>query len=233
MLNRPMLFFGVLLAAVVVPYVMLDEKLAQTARSQWGRLAGSGSHEPDDPAPTLQRATASAMASATGISGATAVPLEQAFRFDLTPQWVASHWPRVSTVLGEVQQLGMRVALVSGTRSDDVAGSLTYFFDQHHQLQRITFTGLTADPRRLLATVVTPNGLKSQPTTSAARYIAGDPARPTSEVTVRFLPVIVANTERSQAEVAIDLRRADVLGWQARAQQEPEPSLLPTGYRRW
>ena len=46
--------------------------------------------------------------------------------------------------------------------------SNTYYFDQHHQLQRITFTGLTAEPRRLLAAVVTPNGLKSQPTTQAA-----------------------------------------------------------------
>jgi hypothetical protein len=233
MLNRPMLFFGVLLAAVVVPYVLLDEKLAQTARSQWGRLAGSGSKEADDPLHTLQKAAASAVTNMYGPNSTAPVPMEQAFRFDLTPQWVASRWPRVSTVLGDMQQLGMRVALVSGTRSDDVAGSLTYYFDQHHQLQRITFTGLTADPRRLLATVVTPNGLKSQPTTSAARYIAGDPARPSSEVTVRFLPVIVANTERSQAEVAIDLRRADVLGWQAKAQQEPEPALLPTSYRRW
>ena len=27
-------------------------------------------------------------------------PIEQVFRFDLTPQWVAGHWPRVSTVAG-------------------------------------------------------------------------------------------------------------------------------------
>jgi hypothetical protein len=233
MLNRPLLFFGVLLAALVVPYVLLDEKLAETARSQWGRLAGSGSKEADEAPRTAPTTAVSAVASASGIGGASPVPIEQAFRFDLSPQWVASHWPRVSTVLGETQQLGMRVALVSGTGSDDVAGSLTYYFDQHHQLERLTFTGLTADPRRLLATVVTPNGLKSQPTTNAARYIAGDPARPTSEVTVRFLPVMVANSQRSQAEVTIDLRRTDALGWRAKAEREPEPSLLPTSYRRW
>src|SRR5256885_12638983 len=33
------------------------------------------------------------------------------------------------SVLGEPEQLGMRVALVSGTRADDIAGSLTYYFE--------------------------------------------------------------------------------------------------------
>ena len=32
MFNRPTLFFGVLFAAVVVPYVLLDKQLADTAQ---------------------------------------------------------------------------------------------------------------------------------------------------------------------------------------------------------
>ena len=96
----------------------------------------------------------------------------------------------------------------------------------------ITFTGLTADPRRLLATIVTPNGLKSQPTTSAARYIAGEPRHPTSEVIVQH-PSPTALPAPPRAEVMVDLRRDDVVQWRSNARQEPEPNILPSGYRRW
>jgi hypothetical protein len=234
MFSRPMLFFGVLLAAVVVPYVLLDEHLAQSVRGGWNRLLGKVEEERES---LLERFN---QADYSPVSGAAAagppVTIEQAFRFDLTPQWVSNRWPRVSTVLGEPEQLGMRVALVSGTRPDDVAGSLTYYFDQHHQLQRITFEGLTRDPRRLLSAVVTPYGLKSQPTTGAAHYIAGNPDDPTSEVFVDHLPVLTSDPEAARAEVSVDLRRRDTrtgrLGRQA-ANDDPEPKILPSTYRRW
>jgi hypothetical protein len=234
-----MLFFAVLLAAVVVPYVLLDEHLAQTVRGGWNGLLGRAGEEKED---LLDRLNHAGYSPASGVSaGSPAVTIEQAFRFDLTPQWVTSRWPRVSTILGDPDQLGMRVALVTGTRPDDVAGSLTYFFDQHHHLQRITFEGLTRDPRRLLAAVVTPYGLKSQPTTDAAHYIAGDPANPTSEVLVQHLPVLVADSEAARAEVSVDLRRAEAKG-RRRAEAKggrrtsdpgPDAKLLPSDYRRW
>jgi hypothetical protein len=229
MLNRPMLFVGVLIAAVVVPYVLLDKNLAQAARGQWERIAGKSRLD----LTVLPEHSTNARPSASTIATAPAVSIEEAFRFDLHPQWVASRWPRVSTVLGEPKQLGMRVALVSGTRPDDVAGSLTYYFDEHHQLQRITFTGFTSDPRRLLTAVVTPNGLQSQPTTGVARYIAGDPEHPTSQVTVRHLPVLVAHPQRPQVEVAVDLRGGNVPSQQRKANSDPEVKVMPSGYRRW
>ena len=40
MFSRPVLFVGVLIAAVAVPYVLLDKNLANTARGQWNRLLG-------------------------------------------------------------------------------------------------------------------------------------------------------------------------------------------------
>jgi hypothetical protein len=127
----------------------------------------------------------------------------------------------------------MRVALVSGTRPDDIAGSLTYYFNEHHQLERITFTGLTGDARRLLAATVTPHGLKSLPTTDAAHYIAGDKKKPTSEVTVRHLPIIRGEANNARVEVSVDLRRGSLLGSDKNAASDPDPTLLPTYYRRW
>jgi len=229
MFNRPMLFVGVLVAAVVVPYILLDEHLAQAARAGWNGLRGKAEQKADN----LLAESSTAIVSRSPVVNAPPATIEQAFRFDLTPQWVASRWPRVSTVLGNPKQLGMRVALVSGTRPDDVAGSLTYYFDEHHQLQRITFTGLTGDPRRLLASGVTPYGLLTQPTTHAARYIAGDPQRPTSEVIVGQSPVVVASAQTARAEVYVNLRRADAMTGRDKAEQESEIKLLPTGYRRW
>jgi hypothetical protein len=233
MFGRPMLFAGVLIAAAVVPYVLLDENISKTARGQWNRLVGKAGEKKSDVLTNLKDAAGSA---AGALAPAAAVPpaaaIEEIFRFDLTPQWVTSRWPRVSTVAGEPKQLGMRVPLVSGTLPQDIAGSLTYYFDEHHQLQRITFTGLTGDPRRLLAATVTPNGLKSQPTTHAAYYTAGDPTRPTSQVTVKHPPTVRADA-RSHAEVAVDLRRGDVIIGSDKATPRSEPSLLPTSYRRW
>src|SRR5262245_51668880 len=120
MFSRPMLFFGVLLAAVVVPYVLLDEHLAQSVRGGWNRLLGKVEEDRES---LLERFNQADYAPVSGAAAAgPPVTIEQAFRFDLTPSWVSSRWPRVSTVLGEPEQLGMRVALVSGTRLDDIAG---------------------------------------------------------------------------------------------------------------
>jgi hypothetical protein len=233
MFSRPLLFVGVLIAAVAVPYVLLDENLAKTARTQWGRLWGTAEPKKADLTDSLTMIGLNANTPGAKSANMPAAAIEEAFRFEITPAWVTSRWPRVTTVAGDPKQLGMRVAIVSGTRPDDVAGSLTYYFDDHHQLQRITFSGMTADPRRLLANVVTPYGLKSLPTTGAAHYVAGDPKKPTSEVTVHHLPVVQNDGSRPSAEVTIDLRRKDAAHWQQKAASEPEPSLLPTSYRRW
>jgi len=244
MFSRPVLFVGVLVACVVVPYVLLDDHLAQSVRGAWNGLLGRVEDEKDG---LLDRFNHEAYSPASGASQkGPIVTIEQAFRFDLTPQWISSRWPRVSTVLGEPEQLGMRVALVTGTRPDDVAGSLTYYFDPHHQLQRITFEGLTRDPQRVLAATVTPYGLKSLPTTGAAHYVAGDPDNPTSEVIVDHLPVLVADPDAPRAEVSVDLRRtsprrkmATAPRSEARAaprktaDEDPDPKLLPSSYRRW
>jgi hypothetical protein len=235
MIKRPLLFSGVLAAALIVPYILLDGHLAQTVRGQFSRLWGKANQEQEDLLAGIKvsaRGEASGPAANMAPSPA-AVSIEEAFRFDITPQWVASRWPRASTVLGEPKQLGMRVALVSGTQPNDLAGSLTYYFSERHQLQRITFAGMTGDPRRLLAAVATSNGLKSMPTTSAAHYIAGDPKQPTSQVVVRHLPLVRSQTAHARVEVAVDLRRRDAVEWRRNAAQEPEPSLLPSSYRRW
>jgi len=226
-----MLFLGVLVAAVVVPYVLLDEHLASTVHETWDRLLGRVEEEKDEVLNALHAANYSP---ASGHGTSVQTPLEQVFRFDLTPQWISSRWPRVSTVAGsDPEQLAMRVVLVTGTQPDDIAGSLTYYFDRHHQMQRITFTGLTREPRRLLAAVVGPYRLKSQPTTDAAYYIAGDPKNPTSEVIVRHMPVLVAEAGIANAEVEVDLSRGPKPNSPAADEEDGSWKILPSIFRRW
>jgi hypothetical protein len=232
-----MLLAGVLVASVVIPYVLLDKNLSQTAKTQLSRLMGkTDTADGADPLANLKlpwTEGASTAATSPTPAGAVAavlpITLEEAFRFDITPQSVTSRWPRVSTVLGEPNQLGMRVAFASGTQPHDVAGSLTYYFDDHHQLQRITFYGLTGDEQRLLAYLVNVYHLKTAPTTGVARYVAGPLDKPTSHVTVRHLPVVRADTAYARVEVAVDLTRGDA----ARVSQSNEAAPLPQAYRPW
>jgi hypothetical protein len=230
MLQRPLLFLAVLVTAAGVPYLLLDPHLGQAVARQWQKWR-QPAHSP--PQRTTELPAEAALRTPAAGEPNSAVPLEEAFRFDLSPQWVISRWPRITTVAGDPEHLGMRVAYVSGTAPDDVAGSLTYFFDRHHQLTRITFTGLTGDPKRLLASTATRYGLKSQPTTAAAHFVAGDPQKPSSEVVARFLPVLTGQPQRQRYEVRVDLRRSDALTWQAKAQLQDDPKLLPPGFRRW
>lgn len=79
------------------------------------------------------------------------VALPEIFRFDVTPEWVEGHWSDVSLGMADVSLTGYRVMLITGPNPADLAGSLTYYFDVDQRLQRIRFTGVTGDPRPLVA----------------------------------------------------------------------------------
>jgi hypothetical protein len=227
MTQRPVLLVGVLAAAIGVPYLLLEKSALQSVLGQWNRLVGKAEAKPGAPG-----GEAALAAPREGAYSAPPVGVEEAFRFEIQPAWVLARFGSVSTVAGDPKQLGMRVALVSGTRPDDLAGSLTYYFDEFHQLQRVTFNGRTGDARRLLGAVVPAHGLRSLPTTGAAHYVAGDSKKPTSHVIVNYLPLMPANSN-ARLEVALDLRRTDVVGWQQRQVQTGEPKALPSSFRRW
>src|SRR5262245_61109 len=115
MFNRPLLFVGLLVAAVVVPYLMLDENVAATAKAQLNRFTAS----PPPAKPADPPADLAAFAPSAPLP--TPVPLEEALRFDLSPEWITAHWPHVTAVAGDIQHLGLRVAYVSGTHPSDLA----------------------------------------------------------------------------------------------------------------
>jgi hypothetical protein len=132
-------------------------------------------------------------------------------------------------VAGDIDHLGLRVAYVSGTQKHDVAGSLTYYFDEGHLLQRIALSGQTSDPARLVAIAAGQYGLAPARTLDAALYTRGDAAAPTS-----FLRVGHSNPsghKGSLLEVSLDLVRSDALGTSSKPARNP---VVPSrAYRRW
>ena len=234
MFSRPMLFLGVLVAAVGVPFVLLDEGLSKTARSQFARITGKSAAAESQSAgstdavePEIQPISVPQTKPAAP-TASVPVSLEEALNFNLTPEYVAARWPRVSTVLGDAGSMGLRVALVSGTRPDDVAGSLTYYFDDRHRLKRITLVGITGDETRLVRFAMARFGLRPVASLAAGMYSAGDPAKPTSKLEVKHLPVVRAEATNARVEVALDIVRADVL-----ESPDDRQDFVPGAYRRW
>ena len=117
----------------------------------------------------------------------------EVFRFDVDPQWVINRWSRVSTTMSDLQLEGFRVPLVTGNRLDDVAGSLTYYFDKNKRVQRITFEGHTGDARRLVAMVTGHFGFEEEPALGTILYMRRWNGNPTSVLRV-CVPISRVNT---------------------------------------
>lgn len=82
------------------------------------------------------------------------IDLRNVIRFDVTPDFVYRNFTRVTTVLSDLSYDGLRVPLVSGTQSYDVAGSLTYYFDNNKTIRRIQFQGVTGDANPLVQLMI-------------------------------------------------------------------------------
>ncbi len=141
------------------------------------------------------------------LEGFPVADMREVFRFDITPAWVTSRWARVSTVRADATLSGLRVPLVTGTGIDDLAGSLTYYFDDEHQVQRITFQGTTGDARRLVAHLTQYFRFEPKPTLDAGLYVRSWNGRPTDGLRISYAPVILANEARAQLDVMLELNR--------------------------
>jgi len=136
--------------------------------------------------------------------------LREVLRFDVTPDWVTSRFSRVSTVLAETQLEGLRVPLVTGIGTADLAGTLTYYFDYNAKLQRIMMHALTGDVSRLMETMRIHYGLEPESTLDAGVY-----TRRWNNVPVHFLrvtraPVVYADALHHKFTIFIELNQPDL-----------------------
>jgi hypothetical protein len=135
--------------------------------------------------------------------------LAQVFSFDVTPAWVMSQWPRVSASLGDVDLQGYRVPLVSGVSTDDVAGSLSYYFDNQQHVVRITFRGATGDPRKLVHMLSTRFGFRREATEdpSLVMYAVKWNNEARSELRIRTATVVRSHEGHANFDLELALRR--------------------------
>lgn len=135
--------------------------------------------------------------------------LAEIFRWDVTTAWILAHWPRVSAGLSQVEMQGYRVPLVTGTATDDLAGSLTYYFNRRQRVERMTFFGATGDSRRLVALLATKFGfvreLNDDP--SLFLYRVREGRKVISELRIKPARVVRSDAPLSRFDVALLIER--------------------------
>jgi hypothetical protein len=130
-------------------------------------------------------------------------------RFDVYPNWVKSRWPRISTAPGQEGLQGMRVPLVTGSNPWDVCGSLTYYFDDQHRVQRITLIGTTGDASALVSYLAETFDFKAHRTSAAGFYTASRRRQVIGLLRLDHPAVIDANQPNQQLSVILEINKPD------------------------
>ncbi len=192
-MNRPLVGTLLVASALGGPYLVFETPIVNSI-SGWSEAT-----EQTDYATTGEAPVHSGMPTA-GLNGQPGSELTQSLqalsevvRFDVNPSWVMQRFPRISTVLSNLQLDGMRVPLVTGTQPTDLAGTLTYYFDRYQRVQRVTLHGVTGDPSRFLAELQHAYQLEQQPQLGGGLYLKNWNGRPTS--VVYFAPAAVISSQ--------------------------------------
>jgi hypothetical protein len=156
------------------------------------------------------------------------VPLQEALRFDVQPEWIVSRWPRVATVVGELDWAGMRVPLITGYEPRDTVGSLTYYFDSQRRLRRISLEGFAGDERELASIAMQNFGLRPEPTLGAGLFAYRWNGEPLSVLSVQFAPIVTAETPQIRRRVMLEINRPEP-GWRLSPQMQAivSPAGMP------
>jgi hypothetical protein len=213
MFSRRMLFLPLIAGAIGIPYALTSGVLNDVSswfssedKSDEEALLAEVPSQSQEGDPIL---TSTASVTGSGppppLEGPPVQHFAEVFNFSATPEWVTGRWGRVSTVLSELEFEGMRVPLVTGPRLDDVAGSLTYYFDKDHRVRRLSFDGSTGDPRRLVALAQEYFGLEHSPTLDAGLYVKKWNGVPRSALLISHPAVIQADHPMMRYNVKMEI----------------------------
>jgi hypothetical protein len=144
------------------------------------------------------------------LSGYQVKDLREVMRFDITPRWVLNRFSRVTTVLADLNLEGLRVPIVTGIRADDLAGTLTYYFDHSDRLQRVTIHGFTGDPQRFANLMVSFYGLRPEPSLEAGVYTKRWNGKPTHFMRLTHAPVVYSDAVHQKYTVFLELNQPDL-----------------------
>jgi hypothetical protein len=149
-------------------------------------------------------------ASAPRLVGAPIQDIREVLRFDITPRWVINRFSRVSTVLSDLRMEGLRVPLVTGTRAEDLAGTLTYFFDRSDKLQRVTLHGFTGHPDPMVNLLTQHYGLTHTPSLEAGVYTKRWNGVPVHFLRFTHAPVVYADAVHQKYTIFLELNQPNL-----------------------
>lgn len=208
MIPRPIMIASLLGGAVGVPYLASHGPKTGTD-APTASAAATSSPLTSVAAPLIASPAAAQAPLEQALPHLASYPkIEQVLRFDITKEWVYRQWARKSTWPTDVGLHGVRVQLVTGTQPSALAGSLTYFFNPHGQVEHISFHGRTGDPAPLAAFLAQTYELR--PAASAAgeqifRVMQGD--RVKSEFRARPDAVTTGGAPNSAFALELELAR--------------------------
>lgn len=212
---RPVILAGLLGAAVGVPYVVEHADQWQSKLPTTNSAAASPGQPATAPASSIPTIPIPAgpgdhlYGSQVPLEGIPTYSVADVLRMDVSKEWVYSRWARKSTGLAEPDLYGVRVALVSGTRMTDIAGSLTYYFNAAGQVDKIRLTGNTADTRELVRLLTQRFGFRP-----AMPLVAGEQAfrveadgQVQSELTTRPASVLWTTSPHNSFAIELEMNR--------------------------
>ncbi|MEQ8848840.1 DUF6690 family protein [Botrimarina sp.] len=216
---RPLALAGVLGAAVGGPYVLSQGP--DSLGNPWGPSAQPGAEAAAEQAapaefdltppvaPPPEGPGGKIYGRHASLTGPAGISLADALNWNITKNWVYTHWDRKSTGLSDPQLFGVRVPIVTGAGMTDVAGAVSYYFDNAGTLQKIRLKGRTADTSRLVYLATTAFGMA--PRTSAAPgeqlYQAFDGDRLKGELRTRPEGVLWGASPHESFDVAFEATR--------------------------
>ncbi|MEQ1827833.1 MAG: DUF6690 family protein [Pirellula sp.] len=141
------------------------------------------------------------------VGGGAVTDLREVLRFDVTPGWLPQRFARVTTVTSDVRMDGLRVPLITGTQPNDIAGSLTYYFDASQSLKRINLHGITGDPTNLANLMVQFYQLRPEQSLGGQLFTSRWNNRVTSVMQIAPAPIIYAGAEHSKYIIFLELNQ--------------------------
>ena len=167
-MGRNALFGTAVMAALGVPFALSDKDPA--ADKQPADLPAVEVAEGSSGDIAAWEGKPSLLPTDRAVEGAPVTDLSEILRFDVTPSWLIQRWPRVMNSRHAAGDLhAYRVPLVTGAKAQDLAGSLTYYFDESQRLKRIQLQANTGDPMPLADFLSRQFGF--------ARRMTGDPGQ--------------------------------------------------------
>ncbi|WP_153556780.1 DUF6690 family protein [Roseimaritima sediminicola] len=136
--------------------------------------------------------------------------LRDVLRFDVTPEWVAQHFTRVTTVLADLELDGLRVPLVTGTDPTDVAGTITYYFDRSGKLQRLNIHGFVGDPSKIAQTMQAHYHMSPEPSLDAGVYTVRWNGAPSGLLKVTRAPIMYSDAHHQRYTLFLELNQPDL-----------------------